>query len=221
MLVSKVNFSGYLYQNVLFSKEDLEQLLILLRPFEFFNTSSVQTQQDDIMTEDRFLNFYERYLHHLFLDQPLDDKDIARMFLISLATSSSCFAKQELSHNRFLLKPIRPVIQLQPLGLFVSSIDKQIHAKTFSKEAQPFGIKISFPTIYEETQSHIIQEIKPDDIEYEKFAAIRQFIRNQTKPLILIHKGEKKVYPIRYSENLKDEISKMKFFEKYEFTVNI
>jgi hypothetical protein len=208
----KINFSGFLQQGVLFSLKDLEEALTLLEPFEFYNVSSVQTSQSLPITQRAFLQFYKSYLSHLFEGTECDESKIAMMFSHAIASDSHFFVKMELPGDRFLFKPKRSVIQLQPLGLFISSLNQEIHTKTFAKDAQSFGLKWNFPTIYEDAQEHKIHELTPNDSEFQKFTKLRQFIRHHTQPLIVTHAGEKKVYTFRYSKDLKDQISKMKFF---------
>lgn len=214
MAVPRINFSGYQNQAVLFSYNDLKALFALLKPFAFFNVSQVQEEGAKECTQEEFLSFYKQYLDSLFEEEELDFKKISLFFSQALASSQDCFFKQPLSDSRFLLKPKRSVLQMQPLGLFVSSIDKKIHIKSFAKDALSFGIKFNFPTIYEDTSSHEIIELKPNDDEYKKYAVLRQFVRHQTKPMIIEDGHEKNIYPFRYSEELKDKICKLSFFEK-------
>jgi hypothetical protein len=218
---SKINFSGFLQQTVLLSLDDLKKLFESISPFEFFNVSSVQTQGSKAIGLSDFLDVYEQFLKDLFEEERIDVKKYGPIFSLAIASSQSCFFKQEFSEGRFLLKPKRSVIQLQPLGLFVSSLDREIHIKSFAQDAESFGLKLSFPTIYEDVGSHQIHELKPDDSEYTKFNLIRQFVRHHTKPLIIVRDQEKKVYSVRYSEDLKSQVSKMSFFERHGLKVII
>lgn len=214
MAVPRINFSGYQNQSVLFSYNDLKALFELLKPFAFFNVSQVQEEGSKACTQEEFLSFYKKYLDSLFEEEELDFKQISLFFSQALASSQDCFFMQPLSESRFLQKPKRSVLQMQPLGLFVSSIDKKIHIKSFAKDALSFGIKFNFPTIYEDTSSHEIIELKPNDDEYKKYTVLRQFVRHHTKPMIIEDGYEKNTYPFRYSEELKDKICKLRFFEK-------
>jgi hypothetical protein len=214
-----INFSNYLKLEVLFSYEDLTKLLELLKPFEFFNVSGVQESSSLQESCESFLSFYKNYLRNLFEHKLVDPQIISKMFSLSVAPSEDFFHKITFSQNRFLWKPKRSVIQFQPLGLFISSINQELHTKTFAKDVQSFGLKILFPTIYELSAIHQITELEPKDSEYEKFSKIRHFVRHHTQPLILLKGDEKKVTAIRYSHDLKEQILNMKFFHDYGLKV--
>lgn len=214
-----INFSGFLHQAVLLSKQELENLFHEMGCFGFYNVSSVQNLIQDSVTKERFLEFYSHYLSKLFADEPLDHLEISKMFSLALATGPECFVKQTLSEDRFLLKPKRSVIQMQPLACFVSSLDKQIHIKSFAKDAQSFGIKFSFPTIYEDTQLHKIIELDVKDPEYALFNTLRRFLRHKTTPVVVESDKDKKVYSFRYSQDLKEKIQYMPFFSKHGLRV--
>ena len=220
-MIPRVNFSGYQYQSVLLSVNDLKKVLDLFEPVSFFNVSSVQTQDQTGLDKASFLRFYEHYLNDLFAEQPLDIAAINFHFSHALATSIDCFFKQEFSEGRFLLKPKRSVLQMQPLGLFVSSIDHKVHIKSFAKDALSFGIKFNFPTIFEDTSQHLIHELETSDPEYARYILLRQFIRHHTKPVILEHADEKNVYPFRYSDDLKEKICNLSFFAKNGLKVSV
>jgi hypothetical protein len=214
MIPPRINFSGFQYQSALLSLNDLKLLFLELEPFEFFNVSQVLDQNAAKITTHEFLEFYHEYLEALFLEKELDYKKVSVFFSQAIASSFHCFYKQELASSRFLLKPKRSVLQMQPLGLFASSIDRKIHTKSFAKDALSFGIKFNFPTIYEDTSLHEIIELKTIDIEYAKYIKLRQFLRHHTKPMMIEGNGEKNIYPFRYSEELIDKICKLSFFEK-------
>jgi hypothetical protein len=219
MQAAKINFSGYLQQQVLFSLDHLKKLFEMRQDVKFYNVSSIQNDGDKPLSIQDFLVFYEKYLGDLFQDGNLSKKTIQENFSLALSTSALFFHKQPLSLGRCLLKLKRSCIQMQPLGLFVSSLDQSIHFKSFAKEAQSFGIRFNFPTIYEDTMCHEIIELPLDDTEYTLFNVIRQFVRHHTKPLTIYDGKEKKVYPIRYSDDLKENVLNMSFFKKHGLTV--
>jgi hypothetical protein len=208
----RINFSSFLHQAALLSYEDLNKLFDEMGSFSFFNVSSLQKDPIDSISKQSFLSFYKQYLEDLFSSKQLDVALISKMFSQAMARDPECFSKMELSEGRFLIKAARSVIQMQPLALFASSIDKQIHVKSFAKEAQSFGIKFSFPTIYEIASSHKIVELDPKDVEYALFNVIRRFLRHHTRPLAVVGPEGKNVYSFRYSNSLQNEVEAMPFF---------
>ncbi len=219
MSAFEICFSGTVTQGVLLSVEDLAALFKELEPFEFYNVSSVQTHHEPKMTSDDFLEFYQRYLEALFSNQPLVEEEIRKMFSWAIASSKEAFHRQELPSSRFLLKPKRAVIQWQPLGLFISSLDKKIHTKTFAKQVQSFGVKWSFAHIYEIKQEHKVVEVGPGDPEWEKFMVFRRFVRQNTEPLQLRLGSQREVYPFRFSSQLKSRLSGIAFFKEHQLEV--
>lgn len=211
----KVNFSGFLHQATLLSSDSLKKLLSELPDINFYNVSSVQLEGSQGVSREAFLEFYESYIETLFSDGALDHALMSKMFSLAMATSEDCFYKQDLSLGRFLLKPCRSVIQMQPLALFVSSLDGLIHIKSFAKDAASFGLKFSFPTIYEQSGDHKIIELDPEDKEYAAFNVLRRFLRHHTRPVTVIGPQGKKTYSFRYSEDLKDKICKMSFLKRH------
>lgn len=215
----QINFSGLLHQTVLFSLESMKELLGLISPFKFYNVSSLQHIEDPSITLDQFLAFYDDYLNMLLRLNDLDLSYVKAFFSLAIASGDHCFTQQILPNNRCLFKPLRSVIQLQPLGLFISSVDKKVHIKGFSQESASFGLKVSFATIYEDTAVHKIYELSPSDVEYQKFITLRQFIRKKTKPLILEFEGEKTVTQVRYSQSLQPQIAQMTCFAQHGLKV--
>lgn len=216
-----VNFSNYISQGVLLSTEDLRNLFLELVPFNFYNVSSVQTLSDPPLNVAGVLEFYEAYLEKLLSNASIDSKEVQKMFSLALAENDQAFTRVDLPGSRFLLKPSRSVIQWQPLGLFISSMDHEIHTKTFAKEVQSFGIKWSFAQVYEDIASHKITQVGPQDLEWEKLMIFRRFVRHHTEPLQVLRGNETHTYPFRFSNKLKSKLYGIEFFKRHHVEIRL
>jgi hypothetical protein len=174
---------------------------------------------DKMPSFEEFISFYDQFLGSLFEKNAFDCEQTKTMLSYAIASDDEFFFKKELPQDRYLLKPNRSVIQMQPLGLFVSSIDQAIHAKSYAKDTQSFGIKFSIALTYEDAKLHKIYRLDLEDSEYKAFNELRRFVRNKTIPLTIQHHGEKKVYPFRFSKDLKDKISDIEIFKKNSMIV--
>lgn len=208
-----INYSNILSFYALFSKKDLEEAFKLLEGFSFYNVSSVFPKEEKMPSKSDFLGFYERFLEALLNNKPLDNPCLKQMFSLALSSNEAFFTKKECSNNRLLMKPNRSVIQLQPVGLFVSSINHELYAKSYAKEALCFGLKFSIALTYEDSINHKIYHLDHGDAQYQVFNALRRFVRHKTIPLSVMIDQEKKVYPYRFSEELKPYIADMVFFK--------
>jgi hypothetical protein len=208
-----INYSNILSFYVLFSKDDLKEAFHVLEGFNFYNVSSVFPKVEKMPSKEDFLAFYESFLEALFTNNPIDNEKLKKMFSMAISSSEAFFTKKECSNDRLLMKPNRPVIQMQPCGLFSSSIDHELHAKSYAKDALCFGIKFSIALTYEDAIKHKIYHLEFTDREYQAFNELRRLVRHKTYPLTVMIDQEKKVYPYRFSHEFKPKISDIDFFK--------
>jgi hypothetical protein len=192
-----LNVSKWLKVQVLLDDEEIRQLLSHLAPCALYNVSEVVTE--GAPAQDLFLDTYAQYIQALKSGKVLPDKDLRRFFSAALSATPAAFYKMEVGPGRFLIKTIKPVLQMQLHQFLPSHLDGKFHPMVLSQESVSWGIQVSYPQICQDPQTNLFSKV----IESEEFpnthlfSKLTKWLRSQSVPTTFIWKGEKISVPIR------------------------
>jgi hypothetical protein len=113
-------------------------------------------------------------------------------------------------HTKYLIKPIRPVIQLQGHHFFYSTLDEKFHPMVLGPDSVTWGIQFSYPQIYQHPQSHLYAKVD-DSLDFPNTALFRrltQWMREHTTATPFIVQEKRTNSPIRLGKKCFSWIAK-------------
>lgn len=194
-----LNVSKWLKTQVLLSAEEMEKLLGALGIFSFYNVSEVVSSEDAEISREAFLAHYREYVTGLKEGRLPEEKTFRRYFSSVMSVTPDVFYADEVQPRRFLVKPTRPVIQLQSHHFLHSKIDGKFYPMTLSQESVTWGIQFSYPQIFQHPKSQAFSKVG-DDKEFPNtslFSKLTKWLRNFSAPTTFIYEGKSTSVPIR------------------------
>ncbi len=174
--------------------------------------SGVFPQGKKVLTAEEYLSLYTHYL-----EEALSERECRPDKLLVSAWSRSLDAIEErVVPNGFLVRPKRPVLQVQPYWLNYSERDGKFHEMALSRDSLPWGLLFSFPQLFQEPDSLEIVKVKePEFINVGLFKALQRFSRSYTVPTPFETPLGRVNHPARIGKRLLKRASNMaKLLEK-------
>jgi hypothetical protein len=152
--------SKWIKHAVLLEIEELRHLMDSLPPFAIYCTACLVSEAEPIERQ-QFLESYEEYICVL-KNSSLEEIQIVlskyRFLFSSIWTvDSDLLFKMEVGDSRWLIRPRKPVVQLQSHHFQISSLDGELRSMVLGKDSIPWGIQFSYPQIFQDpqTQEHL------------------------------------------------------------------
>lgn len=184
---------------VLLDIDEMSKLLSALSPLYFCVVSEPVKMDEGIISSDSFLEHYKTYVTAL-KEGRLADESLFRKFFSAAATCSmDVMYAISVGGDKYLIKPVKPVIQLQAHHFFYSQLDGKFHPMVLSTESVTWGVQFSYPQMYQDPKSHRISKVV-DSLEYPNtsiFAKLLKWLRHHTLPTPFFVRGERVNAPIR------------------------
>jgi len=170
----------------------MEELFQL--PFALYNVSEVVAEAE--VPKSLFLEKYREYVRSLTADGPIPE--CRRLFSSVLSVTPDIFYAME-AGNGFLVKPLRPVVQMQLHHFLRSSIDGKYHPMVFGTDSVSWGIQFSYPQIFQDPKSRAFSKVadSPEFPNTALFTKIIRFFREHTAPASFVYEGVKTAVPMR------------------------
>lgn len=191
---------------VLLDEEDLENLFdFLLKQFSnfyIFPSSGLCQKDQEHISLSNFLSTYAHYVGFLKRgENPPPSTFRSCLSAIWTLNLDTVFA-MEVGNDKRLIKPKKPIIQIQPHHFIYSQEDKKIRSMVFSKESITWGLHLTYPQLYQDAKTQDIYSF--NDINYFPntpfFKAIQKWIRDQTRATPFLIEGKTLYFPMRISK---------------------
>ena len=192
-----LNVSKWLKTQVLLSGEEMRQLFKHLMPCALYNVSEVV--KDAEIPLDLFLDTYAQSVDALKLGRVVDSKDIRLLFSGALSTTPDAFYKMEVRPGEYLIKTIKPTVQMQLHQFLPSKLDGKFHPMVLSQDSVSWGVQFSYPQICQDPQTNLFSKVTeseqfPNTLLFDK---LTKWLRNFSSPTTFIWEGKKSSVPIR------------------------
>lgn len=196
--------SKWLVHQVLLDTEEMRNLFAHLGDFSIFVVSEVVSKESYQISQEDFLRSYQRYVDDLKQGKLPDEATFRKVFSSVFTVSSDLLYAMQVGENRFLLKTIKPVIQLQPHSFAKSSVDGKFYPMTQGKDSITWGIQFSYPQIYQKPKEHsyekvVISEHFPNSALFQKLVL---WLRKNTLPTAFVEGNKKIAIPIRIGKKV-------------------
>ncbi|GAB4187304.1 MAG: hypothetical protein Tsb0015_05870 [Simkaniaceae bacterium] len=188
--------SKWMRTQVLLDEEEMALLFSIFPELKLFDVSRVLPLQELTVSSETFLQGYKKYIQAL-----LKGKEFTQRHLFSLALSPSPdnFCALKIKEDRFLLKPIFPVIQMQKHNFLISEEGKPL-SMVQGEGAISFGLQFSYPAIFQDPCSMEIKNVLKEK-DFAKttgmYKKLTKFLREHTRPLPVFWQGRTIRLPMR------------------------
>ncbi len=204
----RLQVSKWLKYQVLLDVDEMEDLLSALDPFSIYVVSEPVEEQKSCLEKSDFLNAYALYIAALKEGRTIDERPLRPYFSSIFSTSSSLLYALRLSPQKVLIKPLKPVLQLQLHHFFASELDGKFYPMALSDASTSWGIQFSYPQLYQDPKTQEIKKVTstPDFPNTALFIKLVKWIRAHTMPTPFLFQGKKSYSPIRIGKQCLDWI---------------
>jgi hypothetical protein len=195
--------SKWLKHPILVDDTEMDSLFQYLGDFFIYNVSNPVSLKDSSVQKEVFLEKYEKYISALKSGEFPDESLVRTLFSCCFTANANPLYAMKISDEKFLVKPIRPVIQLQMHRFFISLIDGKFHSMSHSIDSISWGIQFSYPQLYQDPYTEEI--VKVNQTEYfpntALFSLLVKWIRNHTVATPFIYEGKQTNVSMRIGKN--------------------
>ena len=174
--------SKWLKHAALLDEEEMTALFEELGPFQIFNVSvPVVAEKMEIARAD-FLRVYAHYVQALKVGRMPDEKEFKPYFSSIFTTETRILYAMPVANERFLIKAIKPVVQLQAHHFYYSDVDGKFHPMVLSDGSITWGIQFSYPQIYQSPNDSDFSRVNDSFPNTALFQKIARWMRHHTVP---------------------------------------
>ena len=204
-----MHVSKALKHQILIDVDEMQDLFSALGDFSIYNVSEIVGLDFGLIPHAAFLENYATYINTLKAKVPVNDSLHRRYFSSIFTTTQDVLYAQEVKPEKYLIKTIRPTLQLQLHRFSFSSLDEKFHPMVLGKDSVSWGIQFSYPQVFQDPQTHAFSKITdapefPNTALYKKFAL---WIRANTLPSPFIYQGKRLNAPFRLGRKCFDWIN--------------
>jgi hypothetical protein len=176
--------SKWLKVQVLLDSEEMQELLSLLSPVDFIVVSEPVPAEEAVISTCSFQEKYGAYVALLKQGQVPLPGDFRRYFSCAMSTTCDAFYAISAGSEKYLIKPIRPVVQLQAHYFFYSDLDGKFHPMVLSEESTAWGLQFSYPQLFQDPETRKVVKVA-DTAEFPNsapFSRLQKWMRSATLP---------------------------------------
>lgn len=183
----------------------MANLLAHLSPSYLHIVSSPAAEGKSRIDPDFFLAHYTRYIEALKQgSNPSSiEHECASLFSSVLTATEEILYAMPVGKERFLIKPIKPLIQLQRHHFFLSSVDQKVHSMVFTQNSISWGLQLSYPHVYQDPISKQIAKVGkgPAFPNTDLFTMLSKWVRTETFPVQFVAQGKVVYTSLRLGKN--------------------
>ena len=190
--------SKWLKVQVLLDGNEMQQLIQTLREVFFVVVSEPIKADEAIILPDVFLEKYNEYIDLLKQGHVPNPDQFRRFFSSALSSNLDTFYAIDAA-GKFLIKPKKPIVQLQAHHFFYSDLDGKFHPMVVSADSISWGLQISYPQLFQDPITRQVNKVtdSPDFPNTGMFAKLLKWMRSSTLPTPFEVKGVRVNSPIR------------------------
>lgn len=206
----KLQVSKWIKVQALLDPSEMENLLTVLDPFSIFIVSEAVEIEKGWVEKSCFLTHYQHYVETVKKGQLPLEAPLRKYFSSIFTVTKELLYAMKLPNEKVLIKPVRPVIQLQLHHFFASRVDGKFYPMVLSDESITWGIQFSYPQLFQDPKSLEIMKVSstPEFPNTALFLKLVKWMRGNTVPTPLIFQNKRTNVPIRLGKRCFDWIEK-------------
>jgi hypothetical protein len=197
--VPPIQVSKLLQVQTLLETQEVQALFEALGTFHIFLAGSVTNSGEGYISHTEFIEKYAEYLQTLKSGQSPDDS-LYRVYFSSVFTvTPDLLYTSQFSDGRQLIRPSKPVVQLQLHRMDYSPVDGKFRPMILGIDSISWGLQFSYPQLYQnpvtkQPENVVESEAFPNTA---LFRSLQRWIRHHTIPTPFIVEGKQQNVPIR------------------------
>ncbi|MES2121709.1 MAG: hypothetical protein V4492_02895 [Chlamydiota bacterium] len=174
--------SKWLKFQVLLDPEEMRELLE--GDLYLANASEIVSSSGALVAKEHFFEGYAKYASTLAQGKVPDEAEFRSLFSSTITADLDALYAIEVKHDKYLLKPIQPVIQMQAHSFFYSHVDGKFHPLVLSAESVTWGIQLAYPQLYQDPKTQKIVKVFEGDAfaNTQLFQTMQRWMRDATLP---------------------------------------
>ncbi|HSW86216.1 MAG TPA: hypothetical protein VLG49_01815 [Rhabdochlamydiaceae bacterium] len=195
--------SKCLKHQILIDEREIESLFSQLENPLIYVVSEPVTLDGASISKEHFLQKWSHYIEALRNGTLPEEQELRRYFSTIFTKTSDILYAMKVGPEKYLIKPLKPVIQLQLHHFFYSTVDTKFHPMVLGKDSVTWGIQFSYPQIYQHPKRHDFSKVvdSPDFPNTSLFSRLAKWIRAHTVPTPFTVNGKRTNVPIRIGKN--------------------
>jgi len=181
---------------LLLSPHEFSLLFRELGSFELFDVSRPVGLESAKISHEDFLEAYSLYVKGIREGKLYDESRLRPFFSASMTRSADLLYAQSLPNGKYLVKPKRPVIQLQRHHFIYSDA---FHSGVMGEGSITWGIQFSYPQLFLDPKTRAIGKVEKNE-EFpnsELFHLLTKWVRKYTQPTPFVVDGKRINQPMR------------------------
>lgn len=185
---------------------ELSDLLHSLGNVHLVPLSGVFKKGLETLSYEEFASLYSAYLQSLIKGEiPNPDRRIVTGWTYDLKE-----IEERKVETGSLVRPYRPVVQVQPYWLNYSETDGKFHEMALSQESLAWGLLFSFPQLFQDPETMEIVKVQGTNFpNCEMYKKLQAFSRARTLPTPFVTPAGLFNHPARIGKEWLDEAKKM------------
>jgi hypothetical protein len=191
--------SKWLKVQVFLDTDEMQEFLKVLAPVEFVVVSGLVRPEQAILSSAFFQEKYADYVSLLKQGQIPCTDHFRPFFSTAMTRSLDVFYAIAAGDGRYLIKPLKPVVQLQAHHFFYSNLDHKFHPMVLSEDSVTWGLQFAYPQLYQDPKTRQVIKVT-DSSEFPNsalFSRLLKWIRSATLPTPFEVGGVRTNSPIR------------------------
>lgn len=195
----ELKVSRWLKHQVLLNDGEMSDLLLHLGPLSACIVSEPVSAHEMVMDGQYFLDKYREYSSLLQEGKIPDSRSFRKYFSMIWTKSTDVLYAMPVTGDRYLVKAIRPVIQLQMHHFYYSRVDRKYHSMVLGPNSISWGIQFSYPQLYQDPRDHSYAKVVDSDMfpNTRSFLALAKWMRANTVPACFVIDDQKTFVPMR------------------------
>ena len=187
--------SKWLTHRALLDTAEMQSLLDSLPHFNIYNVSELVTMQEARISIEDFLAKYIDYVTNLKAGVPVEEAPFKPTFSCAFSSDPTALYAMKAKEGLYIIKPIKPVVQLSFHHFLFSPEHCQFHSMVHSKHAVSWGLQFSYPQLYSNSlDGDVIEVFKNEESPNTRlFQALAKWMRKATTPVPFLL-GTKKIH---------------------------
>lgn len=199
--IAPLKISKTLKIPTLIDVDEMKDLLAHMPEALFYLIQGVCKKGEGILRPNDFLEIYNLYLTFLKKGERPPSAPFRGPFASALSLSSDALASLKIDESCYLIKAVKPVIQLQTSRITYSNEDKTFRSQQFGEGGIEWGVQFSYPQLYQDPITQDVMEVDDSFSNTSAFRILQKWIRHNTVATPFVVEGKRINAPIRLGKN--------------------
>lgn len=195
--------SKWLHFDVLCETEELEKLFQSFgEPFYIYSTLGVGKTGEHALSQESFLDAWQRYLDELKAGLLPEDRNYRFFFTAVCTKTLDAIRAVDIGNERQIIISYEPLLQMQIHRFSYSSMEKKIYSMSFGEKSVFWGIRISYPQLFQYPNTRVVEDALDASrfCNAELFSHVKNWVRKTTQPTPFMIEDKKVMDPMRISK---------------------